>query len=401
MAAAGREVAEAARGAMREAQALPAGARSRALAALAGLLEAREADILAANAGDVARAGADGTDQHLLQRLGLKSGKIGTLARGIRAIAAAPEPLGRPLRRTRLAEGLVLEQVTAPLGVLLVVFEARPDALPQIAALAVSAGNGLILKGGKEARDSNRLLHGLVVEALGEAGLPPALVQLVEAREEVSQLLSHDDCIDLVIPRGSGQLVRSIQANTKIPVMGHADGVCHIFVDRAADLAQAVKIVVDAKVDYPAACNAVETVLLHADLLPRAGVGTGAGPGPGSAATDGAGALLEALRSAGVEVFGGPRAVDALGLPPAPELKHEWGDLRVTVEVVDGLEAAVAHIHAHGSAHTDGILTTDMDAAERFVRSVDSACVFVNASTRFADGFRFGLGAEVSRPAAL
>lgn len=373
-----RDAALAARAASRALQSAPTAVRVDALTRLADALEARADDILAANAADVAAADAAGVDGALRQRLGLTQAKLATLAAGVRAIAASEEPLGRVLSRTQVADGLMLERTACPIGVLLVIFESRPDALPQIAALAIRSGNGLLLKGGKEAAHSNAILHEIVCDAV-EAAAPNVgrgLVHLVTTRAGVDDLLKLDDVIDLCIPRGGNALVTHVQASTKIPVLGHADGVCHIFIDAAADPAAATSIVVDAKTDYPAACNAVETVLIHE------GYG-------------GADDLLNALSSAGVTLHGGPAAAARWGLPPAPALSHEYGTLDVTVEVVPDLDAAIDWIHAHGSGHTEAIVTADAATATAFQDRVDAACVFVNASTRFADGFRFGLGAEV------
>ena len=314
-------------------QALPGEARAAALGRVAAALEAQEAAILEANRLDLEHAPAD-LPAATRQRLGLKAGKLQQLATGIRAIAAMPDPIGNPLRKTEVAEGLVLQQVTAPIGVLLIIFEARPDALPQIAALALKSGNGLLLKGGKEAARSNRTLHQVFVEAMGPE-VPAGLVQLVETRDEIGDLLRHDDLIDLVIPRGSNALVKHIQAHTKIPVMGHADGICHIFVDREVDVAQAVAVCVDSKVDYPAACNAVEAILVH-----RAHLETGV-----------LDRITSALAEAGVKLHGGARAAGELGLEAAPSARHEYGALAVTVELVDGLDAAIDYIHANGSGH--------------------------------------------------
>jgi len=348
--------------------------------AVASALESRSAEILAANAEDVREAKEQGVAAPLQNRLQLNAKKLETLAAGTRAIASLDEPIGRVLQHTTIADNLELRQVTSPLGVLLVIFESRPDALPQIAALALRSGNGVLLKGGKEAARSNAVLHRVITEALAGAGLPPELIALVQGREGVDELLELDDVIDLVIPRGSNALVTHIQSHTKIPVLGHADGVCHVYVDAAANLPKACRIAVDSKVDYPAACNAMETLLVHESHL----------------AGGGAEKLTGALRSAGVTLYGGPRAAAALGLAPAPEGFHcEYGSLAATVELVPSLAAAVAHIHAHGSSHTEAIVTEDAGAAKTFLESVDSACVFHNASTRFADGFRFGLGAEV------
>ncbi|HMV67580.1 MAG TPA: glutamate-5-semialdehyde dehydrogenase, partial [Myxococcota bacterium] len=256
-----------------------------------------------------------------------------------------------------------------------VIFESRPDALPQIAALAIKSGNAVLLKGGREAAASNAALHRVIVDALAP-DVPAGAVALLAGREAVDALLRLDGCVDLVIPRGSNALVRSIQDRTRIPVLGHADGVCHVYVDAAADLDRACAIVRDAKCDYPAACNAMETLLVH-----RALVGHGLDR------------LLAALP--GVALHAHPEQTALLGLPPAPDLHHEYGDLACTVAIVDDVDAAIGHIHRWGSAHTDAIVTEDPVVARRFLDGVDSACVFHNASTRFADGYRFGLGAEV------
>jgi gamma-glutamyl phosphate reductase len=280
-----------------------------------------------------------------------------------------------------VADGLILEKVSSPIGVVLIIFEARPDALPQIASLAIRSGNGLLLKGGKEAARSNEILHRLIVEAIEDVApeVGRDLISLVTSREGISELLHNDDVIDLVIPRGSNALVSHIQQNTKIPVLGHADGICHIYVDEAADLKMATKIVLDSKTDYPAACNAVEKVLVHASL-----------------AEDGRlFKLQQALRDADITLFGGEKSTRALGLPDAPSPKHEYGSLALTLELVDSMDEAIDHIHKFGSAHTESIVTDDKATAEEFLRRVDAACVDHNTSTRFSDGFRYGLGAEV------
>ena len=372
-------LARSARAASRSVQSLAGVDRSDALRRMARALLDREQEILAANALDVQEAAvrveAGSLSSSLAARLQLTPGKLSVLSEGLRSLADAEDPLGRVLRHTLLSEGLELTQESVALGVVLVIFESRPDVLPQLAGLALKSGNGLLLKGGKEAVRSNRVLHRVLVEAL-EPDLPGGLLGLVETREAVADLLVLDDCIDLVVPRGSGEMVRAIQQGTRIPVLGHADGICHVFVDRAADPARAASILVDSKTDYPAACNAMETLLVHAEY-------------------GGALDLLKALRGAGVELVGGPRAAPTVGLPPAASLAVEYGELTACVEIVESLEAAVDHIHAHGSGHTDCIVTEDGAAAARFLNGVDSACVFHNASTRFADGFRFGLGAEV------
>ncbi len=375
-----REQAVAARKAARTLVSCGTAGREAALRRMADALVDRAAEILAANALDVADAAAEVEAGRMspasAKRLVLSAARLAELAEGLRALAAMDEPLGEVLRATEVAEGLQLRQVRSPLGVLLVIFESRPDALPQIAGLALRAGNGLLLKGGKEARRSNEVLHRVLTQSLAP-DVPAEVIGLVTTREAIDDLLALDDVIDLVIPRGSNALVRSIQARTRIPVLGHADGVCHVYVDAAADLAMAQRIVADAKKDYPAACNAMETLLVHRAL-----------------AQDGRLVpLLAALD--GVTLFAHPDQAAELGLPAAAELHHEYCDLACTVALVDGVDAAIDHIHAHGSAHTEAIVTQDEATARRFLDGVDSAAVFWNASTRFCDGYRFGLGAEV------
>lgn len=370
-----RDLTSAARMAARRLQALSTEERSNMLRRVASSLEESTDAIMIANEEDVADARRKIDDQ-LLQRLILRPAKIAQLAAGIRALADMREPIGKVLLRRELTPGLELQQVTSPMGVLLVIFEARPDALPQIASLAIKSGNGLLLKGGKEARRSNATLLSVIRRAMEPEGCQD-LIHLVETREGVADLLQLQDVVDLVIPRGSNELVQYVQQNTKIPVLGHADGVCHMYVDEAADLDKACRIVVDAKTDYSAACNAMETMLVHQKLTPQVEV------------------LMDALRSAGVRLYGGDRATQELGLPAAPSKHHEYGDLAATVEIVDDMDSAIQYIHQHGSSHTDTIITEDRQRAEDFLLRVDSACVFHNASSRFADGFRFGLGAEV------
>ena len=377
-----KQQAIAAREAGRILSSLSSDARAAVLVRVAGALTENAAEILRENALDVADAAeavAKGSmTPALAARLKLDERKLAKLADGIRDIAEQDEPLGKVLSRTELADGLLLQLETAPMGVVMVIFESRPDALPQVAALALRSGNGLVLKGGKEAARSNRVLHRVITQAL-EPDVPSACIALVESRDEVASLLELDDVIDLVIPRGGNALVSYIQRNTRIPVLGHADGICHVYVDAAADMEKATRIVLDSKTDYPAACNAMETLLLDEALV-----------ADGRAQT-----LLDALRNAGVRLEGGPRAARELDLPLTEDLHKEWGDLEATVEIVSDLDAAIDHIHRYGSAHTDCVVTEDPAVAERFLATVDSACVFHNASTRFADGYRFGLGAEV------
>lgn len=354
--------------------------RSRALSALIDQLNEHEAAILAANDRDVAEAESDGLDAPLLARLRLTSSKLAGLREGLNQLIEQGDPIGRPLRKTQLDDGLILTQVTSPLGVLLVIFESRPDAVIQIGGLALRTGNGLILKGGREARHSNEVLTGCIRRALEASGLPAAAVTSVVEREAVHALLDCDEDIDLVIPRGSNSLVRTIQASSRIPVMGHADGICHVYIDADADPAMAARIAVDSKCDYPAACNAAESLLVHRDFLPHLG------------------RVGDALTDAGVELRADEAAAEHLAQwVPAAESdgSTEYGALTISVRVVHTVEEAIDRIHSCGSGHTESIVTDNAETAAQFLDGVDSASVFHNASTRFADGFRYGLGAEV------
>lgn len=379
------QAAEAARAAQRTFAAQGAAVRTAALRALAEVLVERRAEILTANQRDLEAADEQGVAPALVHRLKLDEAKLGTLVEGIRQLVDGPDPVGRPLRRTELDEGLELTQVTSPIGVLLIIFESRPDAVIQIGSLALRTGNAVLLKGGSEARHSNRVLVAALREALDRAGAPPDIVQGVEGRESVREILTLDHLIDLVIPRGSGELVRSIQDTSRIPVLGHAEGVCHLYLDREADPEMAAHLSVDGKCDYPAACNATETLLVHREFLPHL---------PG---------VARALLERGVELRADPESLDGLtaagleGIRAASERDwgHEYGDLTLAIRTVASLEEAIDHIHRWGSAHTEAIVTGDEPTAHRFLDAVDAASVFWNASTRFADGFRYGLGAEV------
>ncbi|XP_076008218.1 delta-1-pyrroline-5-carboxylate synthase isoform X2 [Genypterus blacodes] len=357
--------------------------RSEIICHVAELLTEKKDEILAANKTDMdVCVSAGQMPAAMLKRLSLSPAKLNSLAIGLRQIAvAAQDSVGRVLRRTRVAHNLELEQITVPIGVLLVIFEARPDCLPQVAALAIASGNALLLKGGKEAANTNRILHQLTQEALSLHGVSEA-VQLVSTREEVEDLCRLDKLIDLIIPRGSSQLVRGIQRAAKgIPVLGHSEGICHVYVDADASVDKVIKIVRDSKCDYPAACNAMETLLIHRDLL----------------RTPMFDQIIDMLRTERVTIHAGPRFASYLTFSPseAKSLRIEYGDLECCMEVVDSMQEAVEHIHKYGSSHTDIVVTENKETAERFLQQVDSACVFWNASSRFADGYRFGLGAEV------
>ncbi|XP_078179059.1 delta-1-pyrroline-5-carboxylate synthase 1-like isoform X2 [Carex rostrata] len=373
-----RDMAVSARDCSRRLQSISSEERKKILLDVADALEANEAKIRAENEADVAVAQEAGYEKALISRLTLKPGKISSLAKSIRVLANMDDPIGQILKRTEVADELVLEKKSSPLGVLLIVFESRPDALVQIASLAIRSGNGLLLKGGKEAMRSNAILHKVITGAI-PASVGEGLIGLVTSRDEIADLLKLDDVIDLVIPRGSNKLVSQIKASTKIPVLGHADGICHVYIDKSADMSMAKKIVLDAKIDYPAACNAMETLLVHKSLLKSAGIKD----------------IIFELESKGVVIFGGRTASKELSIPKAESFHHEYSSMACTIEFVDDVNAAIDHIHRYGSAHTDCIVTSDDEVADIFLKQVDSAAVFHNASTRFSDGARFGLGAEV------
>ncbi|KAE7996717.1 hypothetical protein FH972_001416 [Carpinus fangiana] len=373
-----REMAVAARESSRRLQAMSSHYRKKILLDIADALEANEKLINTENEADILAAQQAGYEKSLIARLALKPGKISSLANSVRVLANMEDPIGCILKKTELADGLVLEKTSSPLGVLLIVFESRPDALVQIASLAIRSGNGLLLKGGKEANRSNAILHKIITGAIPDS-VGKKVVGLVTSREEIPDLLKLDDVIDLVIPRGSNKLVSQIKNSTKIPVLGHADGICHVYIDKSANMDMAKQIVLDAKVDYPAACNAMETLLVHKDLI----------------RTEGLNELIVDLTIEGVTLYGGPRASALLNIPEARLFHHEYNSLACTVEIVDDVYAAINHIHQHGSAHTDCVIAEDHEVAEVFLHQVDSAAVFHNASTRFCDGARFGLGAEV------
>ncbi|CAN7115825.1 unnamed protein product [Brassica rapa subsp. narinosa] len=373
-----RDMAVAARESSRKLQALSSEDRKQILYSVADALEANVETIRAENELDVAAAQEAGLEESMVARLVMTPAKISSLAASVRKLADMEDPIGRVLKKTEVADGLVLEKTSSPLGVLLIVFESRPDALVQIASLAIRSGNGLLLKGGKEARRSNAILHKVITDAIPET-VGGKLIGLVTSREEIPDLLKLDDVIDLVIPRGSNKLVSQIKSTTKIPVLGHADGICHVYVDKACNVDMAKRIVSDSKLDYPAACNAMETLLVHKDHEQNGVLND----------------LIFVLQNNGVTLYGGPKASTILNIPQAPTFNHEYCSKACTVEVVEDVYAAIDHIHRHGSAHTDCIVTEDSEVAELFLRQVDSAAVFHNASTRFSDGFRFGLGAEV------
>ena len=354
--------------------------KNRALLKIAEALQSRRSEIEAANDEDMRRAAADKLTPALVDRLRLDGHKIDSLVTGLKSLAELPDPVGAVQLKRELDTGLVLERIAVPIGVIGVIFEARPEAFIQIAALCIKSGNAVILKGGREAASSVRLLNEIVNDALAATDRRfESAVQSVASREEVNALLKFDRYIDLMIPRGSNRLVRSIIENTKIPVLGHADGLCHTYVDADADIAKAVRVVTDAKCQYPAACNATETVLVHSRIAP---------------------AFLPALKAAldgKVELRGCPETLKLISVNPASDddWDEEYNDLILSIKIVASAEEAIEFINRHGSRHTDAVLTENRETAALFLRKVDSASVYHNCSTRFADGFRYGFGAEV------
>lgn len=391
-----REVAAAARAASRVLAPLTNEQRNAALEALAAALEEHRSELLEANRQDMERAesasGAEKLSASTISRLKLNDAKLLEMVEQVRSVAALPDPLGRTLDAIELDdanpagaqgahEGLHLEKVAVPLGVLATIFEARPDAVTQIAALSLKSGNAVLMKPGKEVERTAEALVRVIRDALAKHGLPADAVSLVLGRERVAELLGLHDLVDMVIPRGSKALVEHVMANSRIPVLGHSEGICHIYVDRAADEALALRVIEDAKLDYPAACNAVETVLVHRDIaaefLPK---------------------LAEHLRAQGVTLHGDAitqQILRGMEILPVHDWHTEYGERELSFGVVASVDAAIEHIHAHGSSHTESILTEDAAVAARFLQEVDAAGVFHNASTRFADGFRYGFGAEV------
>lgn len=379
------DLAQHTRVAARSLAALPTADRNRAIASIAQALEAAAPQILAANAADCEAAIAAGLAKPLYGRLKLDATKLAGVIAGVRDVERLPDPVGTVQIHRELDQGLAMTRITCPLGVLGVIFESRPDALVQIASLAVKSGNGVILKGGREAVRSCEALTRAIHQGLEAAGIDPAVVQLLTTREETVALLQLDQYVDLIIPRGSNAFVRFVQQNTTIPVLGHADGICHLYVDRAADVEQAVAIAVDAKTNYPSACNAIETLLVHEAIAPQF-----------------LQQAIPALQAQQVELRTDPRtcAIAAaqgvtLATATAADWATEYSDLILAVKLVDSVEEAIAHINTYGSRHTEAIVTADAQTAKTFMAQVDAAGVFHNCSTRFSDGFRYGFGAEV------
>jgi glutamate-5-semialdehyde dehydrogenase len=381
-------IARRARSASRSLAKLSLETRNAALCAAADALEQNAPRILAANQLDCRAAEAavlaGKMSSAMRARLLVSERGVRQMAVQVREVAGLADPLGRRLAATELDEGLVLYKESCPLGVIGVVFESRPDVVPQLASLALKSGNAVIMKGGSEAAHSNEALVAIWRDCLTKfPEVPLESIHLLHTRTDVLELLPLHHEVDLIIPRGSYDLVNFIMKNSRVPVLGHGEGICHVYIDRAADLNKAIAITYDAKVQYPAVCNAAETLLVHEaitrDFLPK---------------------VVSKLKNAKVEIRGCPRTIVLLqgqGIVPATEedWSTEYSDLILSVKIVRDLDEAIEHINRYGSHHTDAIVTEDSVAAARFMKEVDSAGVFQNASTRFADGFRYGFGAEV------
>lgn len=348
-------------------------------AVITALLSNKEA-ILAANKKDLDEAEKSHVDVPVLKRLKFNEDKLNDVIRGIEDLISLPDPLGSVQMKRELDSDLLLIRESCPIGVIGVIFEARPDAMIQISTLCIKSGNCAILKGGSETLYTNREIFQTIYQAVIDSGLPKNCIFQAEARSEISELLSCHDSVDLLIPRGSNSFVQYIMNHTKIPVMGHADGICHIYADKDLDVEKAVKIIIDSKTQYTAVCNAAETLLVHKDaaeaLLP---------------------VLSKAFREKNVEVRGTAAVQQIISCNNATEedFKTEYLDFIISVKIVDDLEEAIVHINRYGSHHTDCIITENTATAEKFMQYVDSAGVYQNCSTRFADGYRYGFGAEV------
>ncbi len=359
--------------------ALPLETRDRALALIKEELNARQEEIFAENSKDLTEAEKNGVAPAVMKRLKFNEAKLADVSKGIDQLISLPDPLGKVTINRELDEGLLLRRVTCPIGVIGVVFEARPDALVQISTLCIKSGNCAILKGGRETTYTNRILFSIIYACLLEAGYPENCMLQAEQHNEIDELLQCDGLVDLLIPRGSNSFVQYIMNNTRIPVMGHADGICHIYVDSEADQEEALRIIADAKTQYTAACNAVETLLVDrsiaAEFLPK---------------------LSAMLQKEGIALRGTKEVTDLIGGETIGDDGFiEYLALIVSVKLVSSLEEAVDHINRFGSHHTDCIITESDEKAEEFMELVDSAGVYRNCSTRFADGFRYGFGAEV------
>jgi glutamate-5-semialdehyde dehydrogenase len=356
--------------------------KNQALGLMADALEQNCEAILSANKKDLEFAKNEGIPKTLIARLALNDEKVRGMVKGIRSVVELSDPVGKVKSVMEMDQDLVVEQVTCPIGVIGAIFESRPDAVPQISSLCLKSGNAVILKGGTEAQNSNKVIVNLLVEAMSKVpGVPHSAIQMIETRSEVAEMLKEDKYIHLVVPRGSNAFVKYIQENTRIPVLGHSEGICHGYIDKFADLDKSFKICLDSKLQYPAACNAMETLLVHKDVANKA-------------LPD----LVAKFKEKQVELVGCVKTCHVVSeVSPACESDWdlEYSDLKLSIKIVDSFSDAVKFINRHGSGHTDVIMTENQDRAEQFLNEVGSASVMWNASTRFADGFRYGLGAEI------
>ena len=359
---------------------LPTDVKNMALSAMADALEAHRVQIMEENGKDLDDV-RDKIPKPMYKRMVVDDSKIDDMVQGIRSVMSLDDPVGSTMSAMGMDDGLTLYQIRCPVGMLGVVFESRPDVVPQIMSLCLKSGNCVAFKGGSEARRTIRAIFDVLREAACGAGIPASAFVLLESREDFKEILELDEYIDLLIPRGSNSFVRYVQENTRIPVLGHSAGICHIYIDSDCDRQKAVEVAVDSKIQYPAACNAVETILIDSKV-------------DNSLVRD----LIGAMTDNGVEVRGDDRirsVVNDVKEATDEDWYEEYNDLVVSVKIVDSLDEAIDFINSHGSHHTDAIITEDMQKASVFARMVDSADVFINASTRFADGYRFGKGAEV------
>ncbi|MBR1942891.1 glutamate-5-semialdehyde dehydrogenase [bacterium] len=359
------EIAKNAKSASLEMADLTTEIKNKALSNIASELEKHCKEIFNANKKDLEHA-KETVSPSVFNRLKLDENKMRDMIKGIRDVVKLPEPVGKKLLARQLDEGLNLYKISCPIGVIGIIFEARPDVIAQISSLAIKSSNAVILKGGKESVNTNKTILSIINNALEQIkDFPKNVLQQVFTHEDVAQMLECDKYLDLIIPRGGNKLVKFIKENTKIPVLGHADGICHIFTDKNADFEKAKNIIIDSKTQYPSACNAVETLLIHKDFEKTE-------------------ELLKSLENAGITLVSNPDT-----------WAFEHGDKTLAYKIVENLSDAVNHINTYGSGHTDCIITEDAENAEKFMQKVDSAGVYHNASTRFADGFRYGFGAEV------
>ncbi len=375
-----QEIAQAAKKASILLAAIKSETKNNALEAIAVALNSRRVEIETANKLDVANSEKENLAAPLLKRLKFDGEKIDDTIDGLRSLIKLPDPVGQTLAATELDKGLELYKISCPIGVIGVIFESRPDALVQISSLCLKSGNAVLLKGGSEAVNTNRVLASIIAEASVKAGIPQGWIQLLETRSDVNEMLKMDEYIDLIIPRGSNEFVKYIMDHSNIAVLGHADGICHVYVDENADVNMAVNIAVDSKIQYVAVCNAAETLLVHqkiaAKFLP---------------------AIKKAFDEKNVELRGcdDTRKFISVKAATPEDWATEYLDYIISVKLVGNVDEAIDHINTYGSGHTDAIVTHDKETAEKFMNMVDTGDAFWNCSTRFSDGFRYGFGAEV------